>query len=586
MCGIAGILFYQGCEENLIQKAKIFNIAQKHRGPDSQNYIVLGQHLLCHQRLTFMDAVGGNQPFSDATGRYFIVFNGELYNYAELKEELESNYQFSTYSDTEVILAAWLVWKEHCLQHFNGMFSFLIWDRHEEKAFVARDPLGVKPFVYYRYGSTFIFASEIKALIKVLEKSVEINPFALVEYVIAPYFSGGGTQSIFKEIMYLEPGCYLYLDRNGVREKRYVQPSWNSSHATEKELIAKLSVALEKSVKVSLGAETKLGVFLSGGLDSSLITSMASNYLKHRLMAFSVAFENHADIHFNPETIVNSDDLPYAKRLSEQLNIPLHQTVVTPCINDLCIINDRIPAWEQEFSQHYLSSCASQYVKAVLVGDAADETHYGYFFLLNQNPSSLLQAFGGNDRVSMLSPSIIAATEPFHYLNEQYHAIAKEAGFRFDKTVEENQLAMSSLVQRKWLQRLLHNGDIHTMNYGLEARVPFANQNVLEVSSLIPPALGFKNGVEKNLLRQVALQWLTPTFATRKKSALPRDPRLGPYYQAVLTSLLQEKNDFIDTYLNKVFLETLCKTRFIHENGRMLLFNMTALILWSKEYAK
>lgn len=586
MCGIAGILFYQGCEEKLIQKANIFNVAQRHRGPDAQNYIVLGQHLLCHQRLTFMDAAGGNQPFSDITGRYFIVFNGELYNHVELKEELGSKYQFRTYSDTEVILAAWLVWKEHCLQRFNGMFSFLIWDRHEEQAFVARDPLGVKPFVYYRYGSTFIFASEIKALLKVIEKSVEINPFALVEYVIAPYFSGGGRQSIFKEIMYLEPGCYLYLDRNGISEKQYVRSGWNPSHSTEKELSAKLSVAIEESIMVSLGAETKLGVFLSGGLDSSLIASIASNYLKNPLMAFSVAFENHADIHFNQETIVNSDDLPYARLLSEQLNLPLHQTVVTPSLNDLCVINDRIPAWEQEFSQHALASCASKHVKAVLVGDAADETHYGYFFLLNQNPSSLLQAFGSDDRLRMLSPSIIAATDPIYYLNEQYHAIANDVGFVFDKTIEENHLAMSALVQRRWLQRLLHNGDIHTMNYSLEARVPFANQNVLEISSLIPPALGFKNGIEKNLLRQVASLWLTPTFTTRKKSALPRDPRLGSYYQVVLTSLLREKNDFIDTFLNRPSLERLCKIRSINENNRMILFNMTSLILWSKEYAK
>ena len=586
MCGIAGILFYQGCAENLIQKAEIFNITQRHRGPDAQHYLVLGQHLLCHQRLTFMDAAGGNQPFSDITGRYFIVFNGELYNHAELKKELESRYQFQTYSDTEVVLAAWLVWKEHCLQRFNGMFSFLIWDRIEEKAFVARDPLGVKPFVYYRYGATFIFASEIKALLKVIDKSVEVNPFALVEYVIAPYFSGGGKQSIFKEIMYLEPGCYLYLDRNGVSEKRYVRSGWNLSHSTEKEHIAKLSVAIEESVRVTLGAETNLGVFLSGGLDSSLIASIASRYLKHPLMAFSVAFENHEDIHFNPETIVNSNDLPYARILSEQLNLPLHQTVVTPCINDLCVINDRIPAWEQEFSQHVLASCAAKHVKAVLVGDAADETHYGYFFLLNQNPLSLLQAFGADARLRMLSPSIIAATEPVPYLNEQYHAIANEAGFVFDKTIEENHLAMSSLIQRRWLQRLFHNGDIHTMNYSLEARVPFANQNVLEISSLIPPALGFKNGVEKNLLRQVASQWLAPEFATRKKSALPRDPRLGTYYQAVLTSLLEEKNDFIDTFLNRQSLEKLCKTRAINENDRMILFNMTSLILWGNKYAQ
>jgi asparagine synthase (glutamine-hydrolysing) len=162
----------------------------------------------------------------------------------------------------------------------------------------------------------------------------------------------------------------------------------------------------------------------------------------------------------------------------------------------------------------------------------------------------------------------------------------KEAGFEFDRHRQENILAMSALVHRRWLERLLHNGDIHTMHFGLEARVPFANRTVLEQVCKVYPQLGYKNGTEKYVVRRVAEKWLPPALAHRKKSSLPRDPRLGKAYQQVLYSLLKGKNEFIDAWLHRPALEALCVQKDITENHRLILFNMICLIYWAEQYAK
>ncbi len=595
MCGIGGLLFSTENRAALGRKMSAINALQRHRGPDGQFFLVLDQHAFCHQRLALLDAEGGQQPFRDREGRYIMVYNGELYNYLELKKKLNGKYQFVTNSDTEVVLAAFIVWGEACLQQFNGMFAFLIWDTHTATAFAARDPLGVKPFVYHQHLGTFMFASELKALLSVVNMQLEIDPYLLAEYVIAPYFSGGSSQAIFKNIHYLEPGSSLRIDGQGIYLQKYYSFNWKRTAANERELVASTAQALEESVQQSLRGDTPAGIFLSGGLDSSLIAAIAAQHAKEAPAAFSIAFDKHADIYFDPATIVNSDDLPFAAALAKQLALPFHKVTpqdnsLTHTLIQLAEINDRIPAWEQEFSQHFLARAAATQLKVVLVGDAADETHYGYFFLLNaainRSPMSLLNLFGGEKRMDLLAPPLRQHLQSLSYFDELYQGVAKQAGFDFSKGGEESILAMSALVNRRWLGRLLHNGDIHTMHYGVEARVPFANRNLLDVASQVSPQLGFKNEVEKSILRQAAAKWLPPHYCSRKKSALPRDPRLGKAYQSILRTLLVGENGFIDAFLYRPALAALCDLEAISENDRMQLFNMICLIYWGRRYAK
>lgn len=594
MCGIGGILFSNEKNENLHHKISIINETQRHRGPDGQFSLIFNQHALCHQRLALIDAEGGRQPFRDISGRYIIVYNGELYNYPELKHTLSDAYPFVTCSDTEVILAAFIVWGESCVQKFNGMFSFLIFDTLKETAFAARDPVGVKPFLYYHVNNTFIFASELKALLKVLNGHPEIDTYMLAEYVIAPYLSGGGHMSIFKDIRYLESGTLMHVDCRGIYLKKYYTFNWKPSLLSENKLVQLMSHEMENSVRMSLRADVPIGIFLSGGLDSSLIASIAVQHAKDPLKAFSIAFDNHSSIHFDSATIVNSNDLPFAYEIAECLALPFQEvkanySSLELLFTQLAKINDRIPAWEQEFSQHFLAQVAARELKAVLVGDAADETNYGYFFLLNENinssPLGLINLFGGQKRVKFLSPDL-QQKKLFDYFDEHYRSLVKQNGFDFGKGGDERLLAMSTLVIKRWLERLLHNGDIHTMQFGLEARVPFANRNFLDIASQIYPHLGFKNGVEKYILRQAASKWLPPKFFNRKKSALPRDPRLGKAYQSLLLNLLKKKNDFIDLFLYRPALNALCELNTISEIDRMIMFNMICLIQWGNHYAK
>lgn len=595
MCGIGGILYSKDCKEILRRKIQRLCDAQKHRGPDGEGIHLLEGHAFCHRRLSLIDSEGGKQPFFERTGRYVMVYNGEIYNYLELREELSNSYQFTTQSDVEVVLAAYIIWGEECVHRFNGMFSFLIWDTHQECAFAARDPLGVKPFVYTHQNSTFIFASELKALLQLLDHTPEIDPLLLSEYLIAPSLSGCGEASIIKGVKYLEPGTYLRLNHRGLFVGSYYSFQWKRGMLSGSDLSQNLSGAIEESVRLSLRSESPVGLFLSGGLDSSLLAAIAAKHSPSPPPVFSITFEEHSSIHFNPNTIVNSDDLPYASELATKLQCPFYQATASSVplserLKLLAQINDRIPAWEQEFSQHALSFAARDHCKAVMVGDAADETHYGYYFLLNEkvyrDPLGIVSLFGGEKRLSLLAPHLVKNLRPLEYLETTYRGIADKFGFDFDRNGEDQIFAMNSLIISRWLGRLLHNGDLHTMHFGLEARVPFANRNVLEAAQQAYPCEGFKNGVEKYLLRKVASAWLPKRYAMRKKSALPRDPRLGTEYKNLLRFHLQEKNEFLDTYLDRTSLAKLAEKKAISENDRMILFNILSLIYWGEQYAK
>ena len=594
MCGIGGILYSRDRPELLQQKITRLGDSQQHRGPDGRSDKIWNRHGLCHQRLALLDAGGGTQPFSDATGRYTIVYNGEVYNYAVLKTVLQPYYTFSTACDTEVVLAAYIIWGEDCLAQFNGMFSFLIWDEQTNTAFAARDAVGVKPFVYYQEQETFSFASEVKALLSICNTHPALNVYAVAEYIIAPYLSGDGIP-IHQSFQYLQPGHLLRINENEVTTHRWYQFNWQQHQHTHAQLATATAAAMEQSVRESIQADTPVGIFLSGGLDSSFIAAIAAKHRQQAMPAYTICFEQHQEIHFDPKTIVNSNDLPYAEQLAAILGLPLERVEakhanLAASLQLLATINDRVPVWEQEFSQHFLSRAAANQVKAVLVGDAADETNYGYFFLLQENvnrsPMGLLHLFGAGQRLQLLAPRLQQQLEPLAYFEEQYRRLASAAGYDFNTGGEESILAMSTLVHQRWLTRLLHNGDIHTMHFGLEARVPFANRNMLDVVSQVYPDQGFENGMEKQVIRQAASRWLPPDFYTRKKSALPRDPRLGKHYQQLLYSLLEEKNEFIDTWLNRHALEALCMQPVVHENDRMQLFNMIAFIYWAKLYAK
>ncbi len=589
MCGIGGILF---SDQGLVHRLTLMQAAMGHRGPDDQGIFVSEEAGLAHTRLALLDLEGGRQPRVDPSGRYALVFNGEIYNHQELRAQLR-DFDFRTGSDAETLLAAWMRWGQGCLPRLQGMFAFVIWDGRLRRAFAARDALGVKPLVYAVSGQEVVFASEARAILA-QGHAARVDEEALVEVVVAPAFSGV-RRSMFEGIRHLPAGCLMNVDQRGVRVERWWEPRFcGAPEVDDDELAARLRGALERGVERAMRADVPVGIFLSGGLDSTALAAIAARHCAGQaLAAFTIRFEDHDQIGYRGDAIVVSDDAPFAEAAAEALGLELIRVVATQrelseAVARVAAQNDRVPAWEQELSQDALARAARGRRKAVLVGDAADETHFGYFFLLddavNRSPLALIERFGARQRAAFLSERLRRDHDPLRALPLTYQRLVEAEGYSFDGPPEARVQAVSCLVRQLWLGRLLHNGDAHTMAHGVEARVPFADLEVLACAQATAPSQGWRGGVEKHTLRQAVAPLLPAAIATRRKSALPRDPRLGRLYQEALREVAAAEGDFVRQYLDAAQIEGLSSKPDLSDNERATAFTLLALLHWKRHH--
>jgi len=587
MCGIAGIVRYDQPGAESENQLRAMLRALRHRGPDDQGVAALACAALGNARLSFLDRAGGKQPMSDAEGRWTITYNGEIYNYAALRAELDGRWRFRADCDTEIVLAAYAIWGESALVRLNGMFAFFIWDNVEACGFAARDRLGVKPLAYRHHAGLFAFASEAKALLPCLPSRPKANLDGVLEYLVAPYFSGVET-SMFEGIEYLAPGHCLRIDREGLTVRSWWE--WEppdhfdaDSGALAEDLAARVSSA----VRDSLHGEHPCATFLSGGLDSTLIAALAARQLETPPTAYTIQFAGQDGFDYRRSRIVRSDDTPHARAAARELGLSHH--VITAArerlpfdLSEVAAINDALPAWEQEIAQHHLARAASATHRAVLVGDGADETHYGYPFLLDHEASStprrIMERFGR----APISRALIADSTAL--FDEKYRALAESAGYRWD-TADERLHATTYLIVTRWLPRLLHNGDIHTMAFSLEARVPFADCRLLALARRVDPLLALSDGEEKGMLRKAARGLMPEANRIRRKSALPKDQRTAEIYQREAGAALAESGDFLNVWLELEPLRALVTVpRALSENERSLLFRIIALHHWRRAY--
>ena len=596
MCGIGGILFSQQESGQIEARLARMEAALAPRGPDGSGTYVDPRAALVHRRLALLDVEGGRQPMCDPSGRYVLVFNGEIHNHHELRAAIGDRHVFRTASDAETLLAAFILWGEACLDHLNGMFAFLIWDRVERRAFAARDPLGVKPLVYALQEGELVFASDARAILaqRPALTPPTIDRRALLEYVLVPSLSGV-RRSMFEGITHLGAGEWLSIDARGVTRRRWYHYRVGAERARgteEQAIVGSLRTALEASVARAMLADVPVGVFLSGGLDSTSLTALAMRARSYPIRAFTIRFEDHDRIDYSRSGIVISDDAPHVEALARGWPIELERVVATradqiAALPALSAENDRIPAWEQELTQHFLARAASGRRKAVLVGDAADETHFGYFFLLrpdvHHGPRGLMDLFGAELRQACLARAVREELRPMDTLEMEYRELCAAAGHDYENPAERTR-AMTYLVVSLWLGRLLHNGDAHTMAHGVEARVPFADREVLDVAQRVAPSWGHDAGVEKRLLREAMRPHLPDSIVRRTKSALPCDPRMGPLYQAALRPLLDEERGFLSATFDAAALARLAAIPDPSDNERRLIFNVLALIHWKRYY--
>jgi asparagine synthase (glutamine-hydrolysing) len=418
-----------------------------------------------------------------------------------------------------------------------------------------------------------IFASEAKAM---LPERPRVRLDALLEYLLVPCFSGVEAP-IFDGLSYLPSGHALRISRAGLDVWRWGQHDLRSFDDGVRP--DELATALERAVTRASIAHAPVGLFLSGGLDSTAIAAFA-----RRLPAFTVAFEGQDRFDYARSRIVISDDGPFAALAAAELG--LERTVVSvpragiaADLAEIARTNDALPAWEQEIAQHHLARAASASCKAVLVGDAADETHYGYHFLLDAKATASPRGIVERFTAPIVRPEVLA--DPVGHFDTKYRNLVP-GEHRWDTALDRT-LATTWLVVHRWLPRLLHNGDIHAMRHSLEARVPFADLELLTLARRLGPARALAGGVEKAALRE-ALRGIVPEpIRTRKKSALPKDQDVAAIYQKEARRALDDLEDELRRVIDVYRVRALCR-REVDARARAALFRVTCVAHWLRAH--
>ncbi|GEP43850.1 asparagine synthase (glutamine-hydrolyzing) [Brevifollis gellanilyticus] len=588
MCAIAGILDFSSTADPSASAGKVRHMISRlrHRGPDDEGYIQSGPCTLGAARLAQIDRAGGAQPMRSPDDRYAIVLNGEIHNHRALRAELSLHWHFTTRSDTEVLLAAFATWGREALRRLNGMFAFFIWDAQTHRGFAARDCLGVKPFVWMpQPQGGFAFASEAKALLHLLPSSPVANEEAILEHLVAPCFSGVRT-SMFAGMHHLQPGHWLSVDRHGIQQGEWSR--YDLHRATElsaDELVPAMHDLLPKAIERTLDADAPAAVLLSGGLDSTLVAALAKQH--GVTQAYTISFEGQDAFDYAKALMVKSDDLPCSIEAASDIGlqhriVPVSRASLADDMRTLALQNDALPAWEQELAQHHLAKAlAADGHRAVLVGDAADETHYGYGFMLDDqsisHPGKLLARFG--------SPPLNAEMQQrAAHIPHDLTSMMREAGHA-DQTRADRLRGITHLITRLWLPRLLHNGDIHMMAHGVEARVPLADTDLLDLAVRVHPELALKDGVEKSLLREAARGLMPEAARVRRKSSLSKDDGSATVLKSEALHALDASADFLFHWLDLPALRQMCSPHYeLAEMQRALLFRIICLHHWAAAY--
>lgn len=366
MCGITGVVDPRGVSR---ESVATMNRALSHRGPDGEGIFVDGAAGLGHKRLSIIDLATGDQPIFDESGTFAIVFNGEIYNYRELRQQLQADTTFKTQSDTEVVLKLFQRDGPQFLSRLRGMFAMAIWNSNTQELFIARDHLGQKPMYYAQQGEWFGFASEIKALLAIKPEFRTMDPVALHEYLTLRIITP--PRSMFSSVRKLPPGHYAVLRNGRLEIERYWTLSFqpNLVGSTES-LCDELDARMEQAVACNMVSDVPVGAFLSGGLDSSLVVAMMRRQTDEPLPTFS------GDVPYR-----DYSELPYARLVSDRFNTQAHEITIEPSL--VRSLPDLV--WHMDEPSDPLSTCmyaiaelASKHVKVVLGGDGGDELFGGY----------------------------------------------------------------------------------------------------------------------------------------------------------------------------------------------------------------
>lgn len=537
MCGITGFINNKSDKENIIKR---MSERIKHRGPDGEGIYTDDNVALAHRRLSIIDINAGKQPMYNEDNSLVVIFNGEIYNYLELRDELKKKkHKFKTHSDTEVLLHGYEEYGNNLPKHLRGMFAFAIYDIKKKTMFLARDNFGIKPLYYAMFNDTFMFASEIKCFLEHPDFKKELN-----EELIGPYLSFSFTpteETFFKGVYRLEPGCSLFYKNGKFKIERYYKLEFKEKKISYNDAVKKISETMKDSVSHHLLADVEVGSFLSSGIDSSYIVSLA-----HPSKTYTVGY--------NKERY---SEIDLAKDLALKLNIDNKSKIITKdeymkIIPDVMYYMDEPTSDPASVALYFVASLASKDLKVVLSGEGADEFFGGYntyreevdykfynkipFFIrraISKVCSFLPEVRGINflvRRGKTLEEDYIGVNKVFSE-KESNKVLKKKRTIKnsditkkvFDEFKDESNIVkMQAIDINFWLIKdILQKADRMTMANSLEGRVPFVDKEVFKVASSLPIDYKVSKINTKLALRDAAKEVIPNESYKKKKLGFP-----------------------------------------------------------------
>ncbi len=529
-----------------------------------------------HKRLIVIDPEGGKQPmtYKYEDKFYTMVYNGQIYNTKELRKELEeAGFSFEGHSDTEVLLKAYILYKENVVNKLNGIFAFAVWDEAEKKLFLARDHFGVKPLYYTIFNNDFIFASEVKAILRFPGIVPTLNEQGICElFGIGPAHTNGLTA--FKDIYELKPANYIIYTENGMKIKRYWKLKSKPHTDSFNDTCNKVQYLLEDSIKRQLVSDVPLCTFLSGGLDSSIITLYASQYCKEHnlpnLDTYSVDYVDN-DKNFQKTDFQPNSDNYYINLMQEKLNTNHHTVMLdTPelalALEDAMIARDFPGMADVDSSLLLFCRHVKNDATVTLTGECADEIFGGYPWFFREDAlksNTFPWSIAIKERQELLNPNIGDKINLKEYIDYRYNESLKDVEILDTDSEETKEKRKISHLTLNWfMQTLLDRSDRMGMYNGFEIRVPFCDYRLAEYVWNIPWEIKALNGREKGLLRYIMKDKLPEEIVDRKKSPYPKtwNPTYLKAVKEKLGKIMEDKNAPINTLLNREYIMQILET--------------------------
>lgn len=591
MCGLSGLVYFDRNRNVELPVLKKMADSISHRGPDDEGYYCEKNIGLAFRRLSIIDIHSGHQPLTNLNGSVHIVFNGEIYNFLELKKILiQKGCTFRTQCDTEVILYLYEEYGEECLKYLRGMFAIAIWDVNKQQLFCARDRFGIKPFYYYCDDEKFVFGSEIKAILRSNTIDTTLSHDALDSYFAFGYITSD--LSIYSKIKKLQPGNYLLLSFNRevkMEVKQYWEIKFEPDYfKTESQWVEEIEACFSETVKLHMISDVPLGAFLSGGIDSSSVVAMMAKNSPKPIKTFSIGFKEQE---FN--------ELKYAREISTRYGCEHHEQIVEP--ESISLLPKLVSAYDEPFADssaiptYYVSKLAREYVTVALSGDGGDELFAGYTgytkfknirsFPLSFKRVRLNRMIWGNIH-KMIPQSVKGKGLTYFLSQDKEYAFAYQTAWTNNErrkliTGQDNGVSISKaeLFKESILRKNENHDFISNLQYldmrtymvddiltkvdrasmmnSLEVRVPFLDHKFAELTFKIPPGLKLKGNEKKYILKRSMNNYLSDNILNHPKQGfgVPLSLWFKDDLKEYVNDTLLSRNPLLSNFLSKNYVK-------------------------------